>query len=200
MGDPLTVREALGTVDAKHWKAAMRDEYQSLLENNTWELVDAPAHRKIIDNKWVFKIKRDTDGKIVRHKARLVVRGFAQKRGIDYDETYAPVVRHTSIRYILAIAAKYVLDIQQMDAITAFLQGELSESIYMIQPECFHDGTTRVCRLKKIVIRPQADKPCVEQQIERCAHTIWVVKVKCRPMHLSSREGWHYTNHRCICR
>lgn len=149
VGDPQTVRDALASPDSKHWKRAMEEEYHSLLENDTWELVNAPADRKPINSKWVFKVKRDSNGNIIRHKARLVVKGYAQQHGIDYDETYAPVVRHTSIRYLLAIAVKRDLIIHQMDAVTAFLQSDLDECIYMHQPECFHDGSQKVCRLKK---------------------------------------------------
>lgn len=151
VGEPNTVREALAGSDAKHWKSAMQSEYRSLLENGTWELIDPPADRKPIDNKWVFKKKRDSNGVVARYKARLVVKGYAQKHGIDYEETYAPVVRHTSIRFLLAIAAKFDLNIHQMDAVTAFLQGTLDECILMNQPECFHDGSSKVCRLKKSI-------------------------------------------------
>lgn len=120
-----------------------------VIENRTWELVELPEKRKPIDCKWVYKTKRDANGNTVRHKARLVIKGCTQRHGIDYAETYAPVVRYTSIRYLLSIAVRYDLEIDQMDAVTAFLQGELNETIYMLQPECFSDGTSKVCRLKK---------------------------------------------------
>ena len=147
--DPLTVQEALNRSDAKFWKAAMKEEYDSLIENQTWVLTDIPPKKRPIDCKWVFKTKKDATGKISRFKARLVIKGCAQKHGIDYEETYSPVVRYTSIRFLLAIAAKYNLDIDQMDAVCAFLQGELSEEIFMLQPEGFCDNSSKVCKLKK---------------------------------------------------
>lgn len=147
--EPISVNDALSRPDAKHWETAMKEEIDSLRENNTWELVHLPADRKPINSKWVFKLKRDASGKVVRHKARLVIKGCAQKHGIDYDETYSPVVRYTSIRFLFALAAKHDLDIDQMDAVSAFLQGEIGEIIYMRQPEGFSNGTEMVCRLKK---------------------------------------------------
>lgn len=147
--EPTTVREAIHSPEAAKWSAAMIEEYNALIENGTWELTELPPNRKAIDSKWVFKVKRDGDGNIQRHKARLVEKGYSQVKGIDYDETYSPVARYSSIRFLLAMAVKYDLAIHQMDAVTAFLQGELSEEIYMRQPICFSDKTEKVCRLKK---------------------------------------------------
>lgn len=123
VGDPMSIKSAMARSDANLWKLAMKSEYDSLLENSTWELVD----RRPIDSKWVFKTKRDSTNKIIRHKARLVIKGCAQRKGIDYAETYAPVVRYTSIRYLMSMAAKFDLQIDQMDAVTAFLQGDINE-------------------------------------------------------------------------
>jgi len=146
--DPLTVKEALNRSDAECWKQAMKDEYDALMSNNTWDLTHLPPSKDAIDCKWVFKTKRDADGNIVRHKARLVIKGYAQKKGIDYEETYSPVVRYNTIRVLLSLAAKEDLDIDQMDAVTAFLQGDLEEEIYMLQPEGFRNSN-KVCHLKK---------------------------------------------------
>ena len=147
--EPTTVHEAISGPEANHWHVAMKEEFDSLLSNNTWSLVDLPNNKKPINCKWVFKKKHDANGDFIRHKARLVVKGFSQQYGIDYSETFAPVVRYTSIRFLLAIAAKYNLEIRQMDAVTAFLNGDLKEEIYMCQPEQFNDGTNRVCKLNK---------------------------------------------------
>lgn len=146
--EPTTVKEAL-EVDEKNWEKAMKSEMDSLYENKTWILTDLPKGRKAIKTKWVFKTKRDDDGVIVRHKARLVVKGCSQRAGMDYDETYSPVIRYGSIRYLVALAARYELYIDQMDAVTAFLQGDLNEDIYVEQPEGFDDGSSKVCRLQK---------------------------------------------------
>lgn len=147
--DPVTVGEALGGTDAGRWKEAMEAEHQSLIDNKTWILVDLPAQRKAIANKWVFKRKLGANGMVVRYKARLVVKGCSQRAGIDYAETFSPVVRYASIRFLIAMSAKLDPDIDQMDDVTAFLQSELKEEVYMMQPTGLEDGTSRVCRLKK---------------------------------------------------
>lgn len=147
--DPLTSEEALARPDGHLWKKAMEEEIEAHAVNGTWILTDLPSGKKPIPNKWVFKMKRDANGSIIKYKARLVVKGCSQKYGIDFNETFAPVVRYNSLRYLIALAAKYDLHIHQMDAVTAFLNGELKEEIYMSQPTRFDDGTTRVCKLKK---------------------------------------------------
>ena len=96
--DPITVEEALKSLNAENWKKAMEEEIQAHAENQTWLLSDLPAGRKAIKCKSVFKTKLDADGHIERYKARLVAKGCSQQPGIDYEETYAPVVRYTSIR------------------------------------------------------------------------------------------------------
>ena len=122
----------------------------SLKENQVWELVKLPTGRKVIGSKWIFKTKVDGDGKIERYKARLVAQGFTQKHGIDYDQTFSPVVSFESIRSIIAIAAKNDLKLHQMDIKTAFLNGELSEEIFISQPEGYvtEGFESYVCKLK----------------------------------------------------
>lgn len=148
--DPLTVKEAMECHEHESWKKAMDEEYAAHQENSTWELVDLPKDRKPLGNKWVFKAKRDSSGNVIRHKARLVVQGFLQRKGIDYEETYAPVIRYNSIRFLLALAVKFDLDLIQMDAVTAFIQGDVSEEIYMVQPKEYRQGE-KVCKLKKAI-------------------------------------------------
>lgn len=120
----------------------------SLSKNKTWILVKLPEGRKAIDCKWVSKIKYKTNGSVNRYKARLCARGFTQRYGIDYRETYSPVVRMDSVRTLLAIAAQFDLDILQIDVKTAFLHGLLEEEIFMSQPEGFAKGNY-VCKLQK---------------------------------------------------
>ena len=129
--EPETLKDALDSEYAAQWKAAADVEYQSLLENETWELVELPAERKPISYKWVFKVKHDETGKVERFKGRLVAKGFLQKYGIDYDETFSPVARFSSIRALLAIGISRKMLIHQMDVVTAFLNGTLDEEIYM---------------------------------------------------------------------
>lgn len=147
--EPLTVTEALTGSEKVEWKAAMDAEFQSLLDNHTWDLVDLPDGCKAISNKWVFKRKTNGQGKITRHKSRLVAKGCSQREGIDYFETFSPVVRYSSIRLLMALTVKFELTIEQMDVVTAFLHGDIKETIYMKQPEGFDDKTGRVCRLIK---------------------------------------------------
>lgn len=149
--DPMTVEEAIVSKDSSKWEMAMKEEFDSLIKNGTWNLAELPKNKKVINCKWVFKSKTDDEGNVMRYKARLVAKGCGQRKGIDYQETYSPVVRYSSIRYLISIAAEYDLDIYQMDVVTAFLHGELSDELYMKQPEFFDDQTGRVCRLNKSI-------------------------------------------------
>jgi hypothetical protein len=115
----------------------MQEEYNSLLENQTWDLVPLPSGRKLVRCRWVYRTKSTVDGQINRYKARLVTKGFQQVHGIDYDETFAPVAKMDSIRLALAIAATKGWEVHQMDMKNAFLHGDLSEEIYMEHPQGF---------------------------------------------------------------
>ena len=144
---PLAVEEAKSRSDWPHWKKAMDEEMDQLNKLETFKLESLPVDRTAIASKWVFRIKRDDHGNISRYKARLVAKGFSQIPGIDFDETFAPVVWIETIRLLLALAAHYNLKIHVIDVVGAYLNGKLSEEIYMQQPELYEDGTTRVCRL-----------------------------------------------------
>lgn len=148
MNDPQTVEQALTSLHSDQWKKAMDEEYNSLMTNHTWSLVDLPKGKRVLPCKWVFKTKTNEKGETARYKARLVIKGFAQRKGTDYDEVYSPVVRYTSVRFLIALAAKYNMDIDQMDAISAFLQGDIDTEIFMCQPEGYSEGT-KVCLLHK---------------------------------------------------
>lgn len=147
--EPKSYEMALKCDDSFEWKEAMDDEFNSLIENQTWDLVDLQKNRNVIDNKWVYKIKEKPSGEIERYKARLVVRGFTQEHGVDYSQTFSPVVSYTSIRTIIAVAAVEKLKLAQFDVQTAFLYGDLDEVIYMKQPVGYEDGSKKVCLLKK---------------------------------------------------
>ncbi|CAI7854585.1 unnamed protein product [Closterium sp. NIES-53] len=148
-GEPATLKEALESSDAEEWKKAMESELKSIEENGTWELVELLEGRKAITSKWLFKIKSDADGKIERYKSRLVAKGYQQKEKVDYKELFAPVVKPTTLRTLLAGAAIKGWVVKQMDVTTAFLNGVLEEEIFMAQPKGFDDGSGRVLRLKK---------------------------------------------------
>lgn len=106
-----------------------------MLEHEVWELADLPPGRKAVSCKWVFKEKTDGDGKIHTYKARLVARGFSQQYGDDYDETFAPVVKHETVRVLLTLAAQKKYHVRHLDVKSADLNGELDQEIYMDQPE-----------------------------------------------------------------
>ena len=116
----------------------------------SWAAAKLPEGKNPIKTKWVFKIKHEADGTI-RYKARMVVRGFTQMKGIDYQETYSPVVRYSSIRYLITLAVKFDLHIHQMDAMSGFLQGDLDEEIYVDKPKGFDNLDGDVFRLKNAV-------------------------------------------------
>ncbi|GKF37352.1 zinc finger, CCHC-type containing protein, partial [Tanacetum coccineum] len=130
---------------------AIDDEIGSIMENNTWVLSHLPPCYKPLGYKWIFKRKMKVDGTIYKFKARLVIQGFRQKEGIDYFDTYAPFTRITTIRLLLALAAIHNLVIHQMDAKTAFLNGDLEEEVYMKQPEeiVMPGKEQKVCKLVK---------------------------------------------------
>ncbi|CAI7874716.1 unnamed protein product, partial [Closterium sp. NIES-53] len=134
-GEPATLKEALESSDAEEWKKAMESELKSIEENGTWELVELPEGRKAITSKWLFKIKSDADGKIERYKSRLVAKGYQQKEKVDYKELFAPVVKPTTLRTLIAGAAIKGWVVKQMDVTTAFLNVVLEEEIFMAQPE-----------------------------------------------------------------
>nr|GEV27520.1 hypothetical protein [Tanacetum cinerariifolium] len=139
---PLTYQEEVACEDSSKWKAAIKEEMDSLRKNKTWELVDHPARQKLVSCKWMFKIKEGIEGvQKPRYKARLVVRGFTQRAGIDYNEVFSPVVRHTSIWVILALTACKYYELEQLDVNTEFLHGNLEKLIYMRQPPGYNKVT-----------------------------------------------------------
>lgn len=147
--DPSSYQAAMKRTDKHKWLEAMQDEMNSLYKNKVWTLVERPKNINIVSNRWVLRIKRKPNGDIDRYRARLVARGFSQVLGVDYNETFSPVVNMVSIRMLLAYAAIEGLQMKQFDVKTAFLYGNLEETVYMEQPEGFSDKSDRVCLLEK---------------------------------------------------
>ena len=129
----------------------MEQEIHALQRNNTWRLVPPPSGVNIIDSKWVFKVKKQVDGSIERYKAHLVAKGFKQRYGIDYEDTFSPVIKPTTIRVLLFLAVTRGWSLRQLDVQNAFLHGVLEEEVYMRQPPGFVDPAQphHLCRLVK---------------------------------------------------
>ncbi|KAM0065667.1 putative RNA-directed DNA polymerase [Helianthus debilis subsp. tardiflorus] len=146
--EPTTFEEA---EKKEEWMRAMKEEIDALRQNQTWELVSRVKDMDTVSCKWVYKIKRKVDGSVDRYKARLVARGFSQQYGLDYEETFSPVAKLTSVRVLLAIAASKGWRLWQMDVSNAFLYGDLDHVIYMDQPRGFESAKypNHVCKLKK---------------------------------------------------
>ncbi|KAG8489179.1 hypothetical protein CXB51_017224 [Gossypium anomalum] len=126
--EPITITEAFSS---KEWTLAAQQEYDALMKNNTWDLVPLPANRRAAGCKWIFKLKHHSDGSIARYKGRLVVKGYLQEARIDCHETFSPVVKLATIRVVLALAVKFGWSLRQIDINNAFLNGDLTEEIYM---------------------------------------------------------------------
>lgn len=172
-GSDLTLQEALEGPEKEQWLNAVNEELQSFNDNGAWELVDAPKSGTIVKCKWVLKKKYDSDNK-VRFRARLVAKGFMQKQGVDYSETFSPVVRHTTLRMLFALSVQLGLDVTHLDVTTAFLNGELDETVYMHKPDCFSspecDG--KVLKLKKAIYGLKQSSRAWYRRVDDCLVSI----------------------------
>ena len=151
--EPSSIDEARNGEFGVQWKEATNAEYESLQSNHTWDLVPLPKNQNVVGSRWIFKVKRSATGSVNRFKARPVAQGYSQSEGIDYEEVISPVVRFTSIRYLLALATVNDWHIHQMDVKAAFLQGSLDTDIYMKQPPGYADKEKpdHVCHLRKSI-------------------------------------------------
>jgi hypothetical protein len=150
--EPFNYSEAIHSTNCNNWVTSMHDEMESLEKNGTWDLVKLPKEKKPIRCKWIFKRKEGiSPSDEVRYKARLVAKGYSQIPGIDYNDVFSPVVKHSSIRTLFNIVAMHDYELEQLDVKIAFLHGELEEDIYMDQLEGFVVPRKEdlVCRLKK---------------------------------------------------
>jgi hypothetical protein len=147
---PSTYKQA---AEHPEWIEAMTSEYNALISNHTWTLCPRPLNHNVVQNKWVFKIKQKPDGSVDKFKARLVAKGFDQKCGIDYHETFSPVVKPATIRLLLTLAIQFNWELRQLDVSNAFLHGILDEEVYMEQPPGFIDPSCPdfVCHLHKSI-------------------------------------------------
>ncbi|KAH9670611.1 hypothetical protein KPL70_017043 [Citrus sinensis] len=174
--------EAVSSKDSKKWIAAMNEEMRSLIKNHTWDLIPKLAKKKVVGCKWIYKIKEGIPGvEPLRYKVRLVAKGFTQKEGIDFNEVFSPVVRHSSLRILLALVAVNDMHLEQMDVKTAFLHSEFEEMIVMAQPRGYEDPAKAdyVCHLRKSLYglkqSPRQwylrfDKFMAENSFQRCSY------------------------------
>lgn len=162
---PTTFNQAVNSHDRSFWLSAIQTELDAHQLNTTWSLVPLPAGRRAIGCRWVFTIKDSTSPPT--YKARLVAQGFRQVYGLDYFETFSPVVRYESIRIVLAISAQFDLKIHQMDVSTAFLNGTLNEEIYMMVPDGVDAPSGMVCKLNKSLYGLKQAPFCWNQAINQ---------------------------------
>lgn len=148
--EPTRVKDALAT---PQWHDAMNFEYDALLKNHAWTLVPPSPNINVVGNKWIFRIKRNSDGSIQRYKARLIAKGFHQSPGIDFFETFSPVVKASTIRVILSVVDTHGWSLRQLDFNNAFLNGSLDEDVYMVQAPGYINPhhPEYVCKLHKAI-------------------------------------------------
>lgn len=148
---PTNYNEAINHANKEYWIGAMLEELSSIDKNKTWILCDLPKERKAIGCRWLFNMKNNEKGEPVRFKARLVAQGFSRKFGVDYNQTFAPVAKHSTLRILLSIASQNNYHTKHLDIKTAFLYGKLTETIFMKQPPGFEvEGhENQVCKLKR---------------------------------------------------
>ena len=174
--EPLTLEEALKSPYRDNWKKAMEEELNSMKKHGVWTLTEPSSDHKPIGCRWVFKLKTNPKGEIDRFRARLVVKGYSQREGIDYSELFSPVARFDTIRTILSISASQHLALRQFDIKTAFLYGDLKEEVYMVQPLGFEDGTTKVCRLQKSLYGLKQAPRCFNKKFQEVLLSLGLIQ------------------------
>lgn len=167
---PTTLEDAKNRADYAQWKNAVDTELNMLYKNDTWTLTKRPEKAHVIDSKWVFK-RKENNG-ILIYKARLVARGFKQRNGLDYEETYSPVAKLTTLRILLATINHKQLYARQMDVKSAFLHGFLKEEIYMAVPEGIDTASDQVCRLNKALYGLKQAPHCWNQRFNEFMKTL----------------------------
>lgn len=168
-GGQISLDEAMSGSEKDQWQCAMKDELKSFRDSDSWEVVDRPQDSTVVKNKWVFKKKYNSEGE-VRYRARLVAKGFTQQKGIDFNETFSPVLRYSTLRLMLAISVELGLKINHLDVPTAFLNGLLHETVYMEIPECsdIENCNNKVLKLKKCIYGLKQSARAWYFQVEEC--------------------------------
>lgn len=187
----LSLQDALAGPEKEQWRMAMAEELESFKENEAWELSNPPQDGRVVQCKWVLRKKYDSDNS-VRFRARLVAKGFSQVQGVDYTDTFSPVVRHTTLRLLFALSVQLNLDIiTHLDVTTAFLYGTLEEDIYIQIPEGFSERVQKgqVLKLKKSMYGLKQSSRVWYKRVEECLLKIGYVKSKIEPcMFLKTKD------------
>lgn len=168
--DPVSIQQALQGCDKDNWVAAMKEELQAFKENDAWVVVNkVPQGKTLVQCKWVYKKKLDSDNS-VRYRARLVAKGFTQIPGIDYDETFSPVVRHSTLRLLFALSVQLDLNVTHLDVKTAFLNGQLKEDIYMAYPKIDLESNSNriIVKLNKAIYGLKQASRSWYEKVDQC--------------------------------
>jgi hypothetical protein len=175
------------------WRRAKLEEMQSIEDNQTWCLEDLPANHRAIGLKWVFKVKRDADGNIVKHKVRLVVKGYAQRCGLDYDEVFAPVARLDSVQLLIALAAHEGWEVHHLDVKSDFLNGDLHEEVYVEHPLSFiKEGEEhKVLKLKKALYGLHQAPSAWNEKLDDTLMSFGFIKCPSEPAIYTRHRGKH---------
>ena len=144
------LNETLNGNEAEDWKRAIQSEFEALIKNNTWVLTDRPKQRSVVGCRHILRNKFNTEGLLERRKARLVAKGYSQRPGLDFNETFSPVVRLSSIRLLMALAVEYDMVVHHLDVTTAFLNGELDEKVYMEISELLEELLPCIVKKKEL--------------------------------------------------
>ncbi len=189
--EPQSVVKAMNSIEKDKWTEAMKKEMDSIYSNDVWDLVKPLKDHKVIGSKWVFKRKTNADGSLERYKARLVAQGFSQQLGLDYDETFSPVIRFESLRGLIVIAVQKDLKLHQLDVTAAFLNGVLQEDVYMEQPEGFvvEGKESLVCKLKHSLYGLKQSPRCWNSALDTHLKSIGFVQSSNDPCIYTATEG-----------
>lgn len=179
--EEIVFSEALEGPEKEQWKRAIAEELQSFKDSEAWELVDNPGDVTIVKCRWVLNKKYDVDNN-VRYRARLVAKGFTQKPGVDYQETFSPVIRHSTLRLLFALSVQYGMDVTHLDITTAFLNGNLKENIFMYIPEgLIVKGSNKVFKLKKAIYGLKQSSLAWYEKVEETLCNLGYCKSKLEP-------------------
>lgn len=193
--EPQSYKEAVTCSDAALWQVAIDSELASLAENETWTITSLPGGRKPVGSKWVFKIKLKADGSVARYKGRVMAKGYSQIPGVDYDDTFSPVVKLTTLRLFVALAAVHDFELEQLDVKTTFLYGKLQEDIYMEVPEGVPipaDISRPVCHLKKTIYGLKQSPRAWYSRIDAYLQALGYVSIHADSNVYIKREGTNF--------